>query len=78
MQGSKYGTLLLYLVKKLMCSENRTGCRFITVDARRDKKNKIDVTQFYIKNGFSLLTLRDKTSKTVPLFFDLTSFLDVL
>jgi len=59
------------MLKKLMCDGNRTGCRFITVDAWRNKKNGVDATPFYEKNGFTLLPCRSKTSHYVPMYFDL-------
>ncbi|MDL2207854.1 GNAT family N-acetyltransferase [Desulfovibrio sp. OttesenSCG-928-F20] len=71
MQGAGLGTVLLQLIKRLMCTANRTGCRFITVDARRDKTNKIDTIPFYEKNGFTLLPCRKKTSRYIPMYFDL-------
>ena len=70
-QGGGLGTLFLRLIKDLMLLENRAGCRFITVDARRDKKNKVDATGFYEVNGFSLLLCRAKTSRYIPMYFDL-------
>lgn len=73
LQGNRFGTLMLSIVKEMMVTENRTGCRFITVDARRDKKNKINVTKFYAKNGFSLLPARPKTSSYIPMYFDLAN-----
>ena len=73
-QRKSLGTLFLVLLKELMCSENRTGCRFITVDARRDKRNKVDATAFYERNGFALLPYRAKTSRSVPMYFDLMRF----
>ncbi len=71
LQGKKLGSLLLNMVKEMMVTENRTGCRFLTVDAWRNKKQKINVSSFYSKNGFKLLALREKTSSTVPMYFDL-------
>jgi hypothetical protein len=65
------GSLFLFMFKNLLLHENRTGCRFITVDARRDKKNKVDTTAFYEKNGFTLLPCRAKTSRYIPMYFDL-------
>ena len=70
-QGNKIGTFFLGAIKRLMLQANRTGCRFITVDARRDKQNKADTTSFYKKNGFSLLPCRAKTSRYIPMYFDL-------
>lgn len=71
MQGFGLGSILLQLLKRLMCEANRTGCRFITVDARRDKKNKVDTTTFYEKNGFAFLPCRERTSRYIPMYFDL-------
>jgi hypothetical protein len=70
-QKQRLGSLFLYMLKTLMLESNRTGCRFITIDARRDKKNKINTTDFYAHNGFSLLPCRPKTSHSVPMYFDL-------
>jgi hypothetical protein len=71
LQGLELGTQFLDMIKILMCTANRTGCRYITVDARRDKKNNIDTTKFYSKNGFSTLPCRLKTSHYIPMYFDL-------
>ena len=73
-QRGKLGSLFLLMIKILLVTHNRTGCRFITVDARRDKKNKVDVTGFYAKNSFEVLPCRSRTSKYVPMYFDLVTF----
>lgn len=73
-QGNRLGSLFLYMLKTLLTTENRTGCRFITVDARRDKKNKVDVTGFYRKNQFEVLPCEQRTSRYVPMYFDLINF----
>ena len=65
------GGIFLEMIKKLMCVDNRTGCRFITVDAWRNKRARVDVTPFYKKYGFTLLPCREKTSLYVPMYFDL-------
>jgi hypothetical protein len=75
-QRKNFGTLFLFMLKKLMLKANRTGCRFITVDARRIKKQKIDTRPFYRKNGFSDLPSRGKTSTYCPMYFDLKSIVD--
>ncbi len=71
LQKHGLGGIFLAMLKKLMCESNRTGCRFITVDAWRDKKAGVDVTPFYGKNGFALLPCREKTSRYIPMYFDL-------
>lgn len=74
LQYNGAGSALIHMIKMLMTTANRTGCRFLTVDARRDKRNKINVCPFYAKNGFSELTLRNKTSRYIPMYFDLATF----
>jgi hypothetical protein len=73
LQKHGLGGLFITMLKTLMCEANRTGCRFITVDARRNRKDGMDVTPFYVKQGFALLPCREKTSHYVPMYFDLLS-----
>jgi len=73
LQGNTLGSLFLYMIKLLFTTNNRTGCRFVTVDARRDKRNKVDVRPFYEKNGFGILPCRPRTSTSIPMYFDLKS-----
>lgn len=64
------GTKLLNAVKYLFITDNRTGCRFITVDAYNSEK----VLNFYKKhNGFEELKLHSsrENRRTIPLVFDL-------
>lgn len=74
MQCGGLGSVFLLMLKNLMLDENRTGCRYLTVDARRDKKNKVNTMHFYQKNGFSVLLCRKKTSSSIPMSFDLMTF----
>ena len=60
-----WGTDILNYLKDLFVTNNRTGCRFITVDAYRDS------LQFYEKNSFQYLTSKDKNSDTRLMFYDL-------
>ena len=66
-QRKSVGTHALNLAKKLFTTDNRTGCRFIIVDARNDA----GVISFYERNGFSLFNDNDKDSDSRSLFFDL-------
>ncbi len=66
-QRMHIGTNALNMVKKFFLKDNRTGCRFITVDAY----NNPGVIYFYQKNGFALLTKKDIKRNTRSLFFDL-------
>ncbi|AII58751.1 hypothetical protein ASJ33_05690 [Dehalococcoides mccartyi] len=62
------GTHLLNMVKALFMTDNRTGCRWITVDAYSH------VVGFYEKNGFELMTDKDKDNKIRAMAFDLKRF----
>lgn len=62
------GTYALNMVKAFFVTENRTGCRFITVDSY------VDVVGFYEKNNFKLLTNQDTRKDTRTMVFDLKFF----
>ena len=66
-QGKNIGSFVLNMVKKLFRTDNRTGCRFLTVDAYNDPK----VLNFYRKNEFQFFTDKDSNKKTRAMFFDL-------
>lgn len=66
-QGQNFGTALINLSKNFFLTDNRTGCRFITVDAYNEEQ----VIKFYEKNGFQFLWEMDKNNKTRIMFFDL-------
>lgn len=60
------GTQLIDYLKMLFVDNNRTGCRFITVDAY------IKSAEFYKKNGFQILPTDGQNSEhTVLMYFDL-------
>jgi GNAT superfamily N-acetyltransferase len=64
------GTYLVNLTKILFTTRNRTGCRFITVDAY----NQENVIRFYRKNDFQFLHDNDSKRPTRIMFFDLKRF----
>lgn len=64
------GTALLNLLKEFFLTENRTGCRFLTVDAYNEDKT----INFYRKNGFGFLYKKDSGEKTRTMYFDLMRF----
>jgi len=70
LQGSDVGTNLLNIVKKLFVTENRTGCRFLTVDAY----NKPDVLNFYKKNDFAFFYEKDSEKQSRAMYFDLKRY----
>ncbi len=64
-KGQGWGTIILDYLKELFISNNRTGCRYITVDAYRESLG------FYERNGFAYLTSKDIDSDTRLMYFDL-------
>jgi GNAT superfamily N-acetyltransferase len=72
-QDNNIGTKALNIVKKFFVTDNRTGCRCLTVDAY----NKLRVLNFYEKNGFKPLTEKDKGKNSRALFFDLKRLVSV-
>ena len=65
-KGLSLGSRVLNLVKWMYLSNNRAGCRFVTVDAYRN------AVPFYEKNKFSLLLSElPDADTTVPMYFDL-------
>lgn len=69
MQRMNIGTTLLDAIKLFFITDNRTGCRFLTVDAYRG------ASEFYRRNGFIDAEAHHgedtSYSPTIPLFFDL-------
>lgn len=70
-QRLNIGSHALNMVKTLFITTNRTGCRFITVDAY----NKPEVKKIYKKNGFKFFYDKDKNKHTRSMFFDLKRLL---
>lgn len=68
-QGSGIGRQLIDFIKATFVTNNRTGCRFITVDAYED------ALKFYEKNGFKYL-VKKQNADTEAMFFNLKPFAD--
>ena len=65
-KGNRLGSEILDYIKILFVTNNRTGCRFITVDAYRTSM------KFYINNGFKELDPNDKSGDTTLMYYDLS------
>ena len=65
MKGLNIGSMLLDFIKHYFIADNKTECRFITVDAYAD------AIPFYLKNGFVPLNDEDIDEPTRLLYFDL-------
>ena len=66
-QGQHIDSFLLDLIKSYFVNDNKTGCRFLTVDAYAN------AVPFYLKNGFAPLNDDDKDDSTRLLYFDLAT-----
>jgi|APTNR8051073442_1049403.scaffolds.fasta_scaffold45939_2 hypothetical protein len=64
---NEVGTNILDYLKILFITNNRTGCRFLTVDVYQE------ASEFYLKNGFEFLTSSDMNNETRLMYFDLFS-----
>lgn len=64
-QRSGVGGRLLDYLKDWFTDGNKTGCRYIIVDAYKD------AVPFYAKNGFDMLSDRDIDHDTRLMYFDL-------
>ena len=63
------GSALLYTIKYTLIDYQKSGCRFITVDAYND------AIGFYEKNGFVMVNAFNPEKRTQPMFFDLAQLL---
>lgn len=64
------GTAIIHFLMIFFLVRNKTGCRFITVDAY----NKSRTLNFYEKNGFKYITEKDILSKTRTMYLDLLPY----
>jgi hypothetical protein len=64
-QSCGTGSMIIDYLKPLFITNNRTGCRYITVDAYSNSIN------FYLKNGFEFMTSSDQGKDTRLMYFDL-------
>ena len=64
--------MVLFAIKQANeISENKSGCRFITLDAKRNEKRELDSIHFYKKIGFNVL--KERTKGTMPMYLDLAN-----
>lgn len=71
-QRHNIGSKMINLIKKMFITDNRTGCRLITVDAYNAVNERDDrVIKFYEKNDFQFFNNKDLNKQTRAMFFDL-------
>jgi GNAT superfamily N-acetyltransferase len=67
LQSSGVGSEILDYIKSWFIDGNKTGCRFIIVDAYNNDRT----IKFYMKNGFSFMLTNDEKQETRLMIFDL-------
>ena len=70
LQGKGLGSEIITFLKAWFTVNNKTGCRFIIVDAYNEEK----VINFYTKNGFNFLSNNDQSNHTRHMYYDLMIF----
>ncbi|MEG2173574.1 MAG: GNAT family N-acetyltransferase [Desulfovibrionaceae bacterium] len=70
-QSKGIGTDVLTMIKDFMLYDNRTGCRYITLDAYNNPR----ILTFYKRNGFHLLKEPQPQRRQESMYFDLLSHL---
>jgi hypothetical protein len=66
-KGESIGSFLVDFIKTFFRFDNKTGCRFLTVDAY------VNAIPFYEKNLFLPLNNDNENKSTKLLYYDLTS-----
>jgi GNAT superfamily N-acetyltransferase len=64
-KGKGYGKEIINFTKAYFTDKNKTGCKFITVDAYRAS------LKFYEKTGFKYLSSKDRKSDTRLMYYNL-------
>jgi hypothetical protein len=69
LQGNRFGSYFLRYLKHFMSQENnRTGCRYLTVNAGKSDR----IIKFYERNGFApLQKIPPENESQIVLYFDL-------
>ncbi|MBR0323967.1 MAG: GNAT family N-acetyltransferase, partial [Bacteroidales bacterium] len=68
--GKGIGSILLYFIKSYFLEDNKSGCRFITVDAYHD------AIPFYQNNDFQFLRKDEDDFVTRLLYYDLNDIVE--
>ena len=67
-QRHGWGERILNMLKIWFTHNNKTGCRYITVDALKSAR------KFYEKNGFHVLVTPDEDEETILMYYDLKKY----
>ena len=67
-KGQNWEKQIILLLKEWFAHDNKTGCRYITVDALRTAQG------FYEKCGFKILVTPEENDETVLMCYDLKQF----
>lgn len=70
LKGQRIGEFLIDFIRSFFLADNKTGCRFLTVDAYAA------AIPFYLKQKFVPLTVEDEEAPTRLLYFDLNDIVE--
>ena len=68
--------LIQFSIKKALEVSNNVGCRFLFLDAKRNKDTDKDVIHFYKKMGFEIY--KDRKGNETPMYMDIFPYLKEL
>lgn len=69
-KGQQIGTTVIDYIKSMFTLNNKTGCRFLTVDAY------LNAVPFYEKNGFRFMNAKDNDPHTRLMYYDLNDIVN--
>jgi len=68
------GTLLMqFAIKKAKEVSNNVGCRFLYLDAKRNRNPKKDVIHFYTSRGFEIY--KNRGNRETPMYLDIFPYI---
>ena len=67
-QGQQWGRQILAFLKEWFTNDNKTGCRYITVDALKTAQG------FYESCDFKVLVTPEENDETVLMYYDLKQY----
>lgn len=73
-QSQGIGSAILKIIKIFFLVKNKTGCRYLTVDAYNNDR----VLNFYHKNSFIFFRDKDTHKKTRHMYYDLIQYHNML
>jgi hypothetical protein len=68
--------MIQFTIHKVKEINEFCGCRFITLDAKRNPESSKDSIHFYKKMGFEMLKIKERQKGTTPMYKDVYKILE--